>query len=41
MGANAVNTMAELIAPRVEQLTGGTGPPEDPLKPCSPPLGPY
>ena len=23
MGANAVNTMAELIAPRVEQLTGG------------------
>ena len=23
MGANAVNTMAELIAPRIESLTGG------------------
>ena len=25
MGANAVNTMAELIAPRIEEITGGRG----------------
>ena len=24
MGANAVNTMAETIAPKVEEITGGT-----------------
>ena len=36
MGANTVNTMAETVAPTVEEITGGTVPVADPVEPRRP-----
>ena len=40
MGANAVNTMAEAVAPFLEELTGGRGRAAHPLQPGRPPNRP-